>query len=243
MEIADTVLPPVRLTAPPINLMTPTGPASAAGEVDCESTVAPVRTSGPGVITSMSPAAPEVLVEVLRVLLAIEMPGAAAAPVDNRATRVNPPSTLSPVPEAPGQLELTQMAPAGPVPVVAEEITELLIWMGAPSRSISPACWTPLVAASNVLLATCSDPLPLAAFNTIEPRVEPNCVPAAVVEMRASPRSIARPVIITAPGEPAVAPAAVLIEVLTVSLATPTCTVPLLAVSFTYPAFVCALCP
>src|SRR5262245_23670846 len=141
--------------------------------------VLPLSVSAPGAITVISPAFPEVLVEVLNVLplmLISRAPRFAAALCSFAPAPTTPPLE----PNVPHPLPVaTQIAPAGPLPVVAEDIIVLLIEIGPPTRSISPACCTPLVAASRLLLAMLSDPDPPPASTTIVPRVPLGCAPAA----------------------------------------------------------------
>ena len=126
-------------------------------------------------------------------------------------------------------LSLLLMVP----PVGADKIVELVITIGEARSSISPACCTPLVAASRVLLAIVSGPSPFPASSVIVPRIGLGLRLAVVVEILAFCRSTAAPVTITSPAAPAWAPAGALNELATLSVASPTCTVPEGAASLT----------
>jgi hypothetical protein len=79
-DVAETREWSVMLTEAPVRVMMPTVPALVGdGDVDSDSMVAADSAKGPVLVTSMLPALPEVLVEVLKVLAVMAiLPGAAA---------------------------------------------------------------------------------------------------------------------------------------------------------------------
>jgi hypothetical protein len=79
-DVADTKEWFVMLTEAPVRVMMPTVPALVGdGDVDWDSMVAADSANAPVLVTSIFPALPEVLVEVLRVLAVMAiLPGDAA---------------------------------------------------------------------------------------------------------------------------------------------------------------------